>query len=49
MKATNTATLEKDGTMLLESEIVFTGLNDNVYRGALLRRKNDDRRPYQRL
>ena len=44
VKATDTATLEKDGTMLLESEIVFTGLNDNVYRGALLRRKNDERR-----
>ena len=37
-------TLERDGSMFFDSSIVFAGFNDNVYRGALLRRQRDDRR-----
>lgn len=44
VKVEDSATLEKDGSMLVESKVVFKGINDNVYRGALLRRKNEERR-----
>ena len=38
------ATLEKDGSMVVESSIDFKGMSDTVYRQSLLRRKSDDRR-----
>ena len=37
-------TLEKDGSMVIESTIDFKGMSDTVYRQALLRRKSDARR-----
>lgn len=38
------ATVSRDGSMMLESRIDFTGVNDNIYRSALLRRKPEERR-----
>ena len=50
VKIAGVATLEKDGAMLLTSTVAFNGYNDNAYRGALLRRKPDDRRKlFERL
>ena len=50
LRVTGEGTLEKDGTILLEGEILFGGINDNAYRGGLLRRKPDDRRKlFERL
>ncbi len=37
-------TLEKNGSMVVESTVEFKGMSDTVYRQALLRRKSDDRR-----
>jgi transglutaminase-like putative cysteine protease len=39
-------TLAADGSVLLEQKISFTGINDNAYRGALLRRRPDERRKF---
>ena len=44
VKVDGRATLDKDGVMLLESTIHFSGINDNIYRQALLRLKKDARR-----
>ena len=38
------ATLERDGSLVVKSTIDFKGINDNAYRGALLRRKPEERR-----
>lgn len=40
------ATVEKDGSMLVKSTVVFKGLNDNAYRQTLLRTRPDDRRRF---
>lgn len=40
------ATLDKDGAMLLESTVSFSGINDNIYRYSLLRLKKDARRKF---
>ena len=37
-------TLERDGSMVIESVLDFKGINDNAYRQALLRRKPEERR-----
>ena len=44
LKADSKATLERDGSMVVESVLDFSGLNDNAYRQALLRRKPEERR-----
>ena len=43
VKVNSSAKLSKDGSMILSSDIVFGGVNDNVYRSALLRRKPEER------
>lgn len=40
------ASLGKDGAMLVESTIRFSGINDNLYRNTLLRYKKDARRKF---
>jgi len=40
----STGTLERDGSMVVESVLAFKGINDNAYRQALLRRKPEERR-----
>lgn len=37
LRVTSEGRLEKDGTILLSAQVDFLGLNDNVYRGTLLR------------
>ena len=44
VKIADTATLEQDGSLLVDCTATFNGINDNAYRGALLRMKPDDRR-----
>ena len=44
VKVRGKAELQRDGSMVVESVADFSGLNDNVYRQALLRRKPEDRR-----
>ena len=42
--------LDRDGSLLLDSRISFGGINDNVYRQGLLRRKGEARRKlFERL
>ena len=36
-------TLSRDGSVFLESEIAFGGINDNAYRGTLVKRTPEDR------
>ena len=38
--------LAKDGSLLYRAEVAFAGMNDTAYRGALLRKKADDRRKF---
>ncbi len=38
------ATLARDGSMVLESKMAFGGINDNVYRQTMLRRKKEAQR-----
>ena len=38
--------LEEDGSVIATVAIGFTGLNDNMYRGQLLRRKPEERRKF---
>ena len=44
VKIASEGTLDKDGSVLLESQIRFLGYNDTVYRGAFLRQKPEERR-----
>jgi hypothetical protein len=39
-------TLDGDGTLLLKSKMVFEGVNDNAYRGYLVRQKETQRRRF---
>lgn len=41
---TDKGSLEKDGSLLMQSRVVFNGINDNIYRQTLLRRKEDARK-----
>ena len=42
--------LERDGSLVMESRIAFKGLNDNIYRHAMLRRKPEEcRRAFERM
>ena len=43
LSAATKATLAKDGSMFMESEIRMNGINDTAYRGMLVRRKPEDR------
>ena len=43
LDVTTTGTLAKDGSLFLENEIAFGGINDTAYRHALVRRKPEDR------
>ncbi len=43
LKATTKGTLSRDGSLVLESELAFGGINDTVYRAALARMTGDDR------
>ena len=36
-------TLSKEGSLVLENKILFKGINDTAYRGALARRTNEER------
>ena len=38
--------LSRDGTIALESEILFSGIGDTAYRGALVRRTPEERRKF---
>jgi len=43
-------TLERDGSMVMESRIAFKGINDNMYRYAMLRKKPEEcRRAFERM
>ena len=44
VKIESTGTLEEDGSVLLSTCIDFLGVNDNIYRGHLLRQKLPERR-----
>ena len=46
LKIDSSAALSEDGSMTVESDISFTGLNDNIFRHHLLRMKPSDRRQY---
>ena len=46
LKIDSSATLSEDGSMMIESDISFAGLNDNIFRHRLLRMKPSDRRQY---
>lgn len=39
-------TLDETGALLLKTRIVFEGINDNAYRGHLLRQKEEQRRKF---
>jgi len=39
-------TMDETGSLLLKTRIVFEGINDNAYRGHLLRQKSDQRRKF---
>ena len=44
LKIYQKGTLEKDGSLLMQGHAIFNGINDNVYRNALLRRREDARK-----
>ena len=44
VKVRGKAELQRDGSMVVESTVDFSGINDNVYRRILLRRKPEERR-----
>ena len=46
LKIDSSATLSEDGSMTVESDIRFLGLNDNIFRSRLLRMKPSERRQY---
>lgn len=43
LRAASRATLESDGSLFLESDIRFGGINDTIYRGSFVKMKADDR------
>ena len=43
LAAASRATLEKDGSVFLESDLRFNGLNDTIYRGSFVKMKPEDR------
>ena len=43
LKATTKGTLSRDGSLVLESEVAFGGVNDTAYRAVLARMTGDDR------
>lgn len=50
VRINSTGILGEDGSMILESRMAMSGINDNVYRQALLRRKKEARRKlFERL
>ena len=44
VKISSLASLNPDGSMIFTSHVIMTGINDNIYRSALLRRKDTERR-----
>jgi len=46
LAVTSRATLEKDGSVFIESEIRFNGINDTLYRGMFVKMKPEDRIKY---
>lgn len=44
MRIQTDGTLDKTGSLVLKTRLDFDGMNDNVYRGSLLRQKADQRR-----
>ena len=46
LKIDSSATLDADGSLLIESDLRFDGLNDNVFRRHFLKMKPVDRRRY---
>jgi len=44
MRIQTDGTLDKTGSLLLKTRLDFEGINDNAYRGSLLRQKADQRR-----
>ena len=46
LKIESEASLDEDGSMVIESEIRFNGLNDNVFRRRFLRMKASERRQF---
>ncbi len=46
LKINSTAVLDEAGSLMVESEIIFKGLNDNVFRQRFLCAKPTDRRQY---
>ena len=43
LKVESRGVLSKDGSLYLENDIVFNGINDTAYRGVLVKRKPEDR------
>ena len=43
LRVSSRATLEKDGSLFLESELHFNGVNDTAYRGSFARLTEEDR------
>ena len=43
LKVESRGVLAKDGSLYLENDIVFNGINDTAYRGVLVKRKPEDR------
>ena len=43
LKVNSRATLGKDGSVFLESDVDFGGINDTIYRGAFVKMKPEDR------
>ena len=43
LTSTSRATLEKDGSVFLESDLRFNGINDTIYRGSFVKMKPEDR------
>ena len=46
VRVTTRGALEEDGSVIASVVIGFTGINDNMYRGQLLRRKPEERRKF---
>ena len=43
VRVSTSATLSKDGSLFMESDIAFDGINDTAYRAALVRKTPDER------
>ncbi len=46
LRVVSRGVLEKDGSLVMNAELCFLGLNDNIYRRALLKRTPEDRRKF---